>query len=585
MQRKVDILAWAGVVAFVAWCMAPVWGDASALVLGPYGGADPMLQMGLLQWACLHWFEPSVWLDLPIFHPVPGMLGGMDSMLGQAWLVGPLHLLFAPTAAAQYNLAMVGSLLASALAMATLWRATRGSWQGSGVAALAMVAAPYTISQLGHLNQLPPPAVLLAFAAVLQALKRQEERRRAWPWWCAVGASIALQTAWGWYGFAYSVIGVVMLAAIWFVRRVRAGDSALRLLGTTLRSAAAPALGAVALVALAAQPQLRLADRYPSFTRSSQEVRIGSADIQHLVSRGAYSSSPADWIGRGQQGAERYQNKTRPALSPGWIALALALYGWRRRRELAPGQRQVGIALLAVGVLGLAFAFGDSVGLPGTDRRLPLPLEWLRTVVPSFRAFRAAWRFSWLFVIAVAWWAAYGTWLLAALRDRRRALAPVGVVLLLLVSVPMGIPAARAVHDGRPAGDTIVAPPGPVLALPATFNEFGEDQTEARWLLRALELDRPVTGGATGWVPPEIVAFRERLFRCETGAEDVGAFLSEMRARGYALAEVVLREGDEARTTFWRQALLASGATRVENGGAPGLETYRLQGGADRPVE
>lgn len=578
MQRSLDILAWIGVAVFVGWCMSPVWGDPSGSVLGPYGGADPMLQMGLLQWSGLHWFEPVVWLDLPIFHPVPGMIGGMDSLLGQAWMVWPLHVLFAPTAAAQYNLAMVGSLLASAFAMAILWRASRGHWRGAGVAALAMVAAPYTLSQLGHLNQLPPPAVLLAFAALILALERHRAGGRAWPWWWAVGGSIALQTTWGWYGFAYAAVGVVTLTIAWFVHRVRAGAPFLTLLGSVARSAAIPAVASAVLVALVAQPQLRLAERYPSFTRSIEEVRIGSADIQHLLSRGAYSSSPADWLGRGEEGAERYQNKTRPALHPGWITLALALYGWKRRRELEAGPRHAGIALLVLGLIGLAFAFGDSVGLPGTDRRAPLPLEWLRTVVPSFRAFRAAWRFSWLLVIAVAWWAAYGAVLLAALRDRRRVLAPLAVGLLVLFAGPMGMPAARALHDGRPAGDLIDTRPGPVLALPATFNEFGEDQTEARWLLRAIELERPVTGGATGWVPPEIVAFRERLFRCETGAEDAQAFLTEMRARGYVLAEVVLREGDEMRTAFWRDALLASGAVRVANGTGPRIESYRLAG-------
>lgn len=576
MTRTLNLLAWLGVVAFVGWCMAPVARDWSGSVLGPYGGADPMLQMGLLQWTSLYWHQPSAWLDLPIFHPVPGVLGAMDSMLGQAWSVWVLHVLFAPTAAAQYNLAMVVSLLLAAIGMGALWRANGGSWNGAGVAALAMVAAPYTLTQIGHLNQLPPPAVLFCLAFASTALRRQEQGRRSWPWWWAVGASVALQSAWGWYGFAYAVVGVITLKGLALLHALREKRSLAASLLTTVRSAIVPALLSASFVGLMAQPQLRLADRYPDFTRNVEEVRVGSADIQHVFGRGAYSSNPMDWIGRGVTGPERHQNVSRPALNPGWITVALALFGWSRRRDLDPVRRRQGQALLVVGLVGFVFAFGDSVGVPGTDTRLPLPLEWVRTVFPPFRAFRAAWRFSWLMVVAVAWWAAYGSTVLAAARDRRRWLAPLAIVLLVLSSGPAGLPSAPAVHAGYPDGASIAAPQGPVLALPATFNEFGEDQTEARWLLRAIELERPVTGGATGWVPPEIREFRVHLFRCETGEEDAGAFLEEMRARGYALAELALREGDEERTAFWRAALLASGAVRVDNAYPGVLETYVL---------
>ena len=373
MRRLVDAMAWGGVVVFLVWTMRPLLGLWSGSVLGPFGGIDPMLQLGILQWSAAHWWQPQVWLDLPIFFPLHDMLGCMDSLLGQAWLVWPVHLLFQPSAAAQYNLAFLGTLILAAAGMAVLWRVAGGRWTGAGIAALALVGAPYTTAQLGHLNQLPPPFVLFCLAAVLAALKRQDAGRRAWPMWWLVGLCFVLQAAWGWYGFAYALIGTVVLKAVWLVRRVRGGKGMTRGIMATLRAAWLPAMITVVAVYALAQPQLRLGRRYPEFSRSETEVRLGSADIQHLLNRGAYRGRLADWTGRVPVGEERYRGWARQTLHPGWVALLLAVYGWRRRRDLELEQAAGGTALLLVGLVGLVLAFGDSVGVPGTGARLPLP--------------------------------------------------------------------------------------------------------------------------------------------------------------------------------------------------------------------
>ena len=60
-------------------------------------------------------------------------------------------------------------------------------WLGVGQAgffALALVGAPYTQSQLGHLNQLPPPFVLLAIAASVLALRAHDAGHSGRRWWC-----------------------------------------------------------------------------------------------------------------------------------------------------------------------------------------------------------------------------------------------------------------------------------------------------------------------------------------------------------------------------------------------------------------
>ncbi len=571
-----DRIAWGGMVVFLLWTMRPVWGNWSGAVLGPFGGIDPLLQLGILQWSAGHWLQPGVWLDLPIFYPLHGMLGCMDSLLGQAWLIWPAHLLFHPTAAAQYNLAFLGSLLLSAGGMATLWRVTSGSWRMSGVAALALVGAPYTTAQLGHLNQLPPPFVLFTLAAVSVALRRLDQGHPAGRSWWLVGGCFVLQAAWGWYGFAYALVGTVVLKLVWLGAQWRQDRSPWRLLLSTVRAVWLPALLTAVLVYALAQPQLQLRRQYPGFTRSETEVRSGSADIQHLVNRGAYRGRISDWLGQGIQGQARYHNWARQTLHPGWLALLLALYGWRRRKDLSAPALADGRSLLVVGLVGLVLAFGDSVGVPGSSLRLPLPLELLRTVAPPFRAFRGAWRFSWLMTVAVAWWAAAGTGMLADRVGLGRRIAPLAVVLMGWLALPMGLPAVAVPVMGR----FLSSSPkllGPVLTLPAPANEYAEDQTEALWIARAQELGQPVTGGATGWVPPEIIKFRTHLLDCEKGRAEVSVFLAEMRGAGITGAEIALRPGDEARIRFWRHALLQAGAVRVIHNSRSGYETYLWQ--------
>ena len=574
-EKIIGSLAWVGVLVAVAACLGPVWGDWSGSVVAPFGGIDAMLQLGILEWTARHWTEPSLLLDLPIFHPIPGALGFMDSLLGQAWLVAPVRLLLHPTVAGLYNWAFLGSLLLAVVAAGVLWRATGGAVWTGGVFALALVGAPYTQAQIGHLNQLPPPFVLFALAALAVTLRKKEDGSAAtWPWW-ALGGSLIIQAAWGWYGFAHALIGIAVLKIYWLIGDLRRGESLAGHIVPIIKRAWIPALLTGVAVVILALPQLKLAERYPDFTRQSEEVRSGSADIQHVLNRGVYRGEPADWIGRGTTGQARYHERHRQVLNPGWVALVLAVVGWFLRDGISASRRRLGIGLIVMGLVGLILAFGDSVGLPGTDRRLPLPLEWLRTIVPPFKAFRGAWRFSWLFVIAVAWWSAVGVEGLVQRKGLIGRLAPAVVALLILVSLPAGVPSLKVPLTGhltRPA----FRQSGPVVTLPAPATEYVEDVTEALWIARALETGQPVTGGATGWVPPEIVDFRVRLKACEEGELDPALLFATWKEQGIVSAEIALRPGDDLRTEFWRDTLLAAGAVLSEPWPRPGYEMYLL---------
>lgn len=389
--------------------------------------------------------------------------------------------------------------------------------------------------------------------------------------------ALIAQAAWGWYGFSYAAMGVLAVLVAWIVHWLRRREPAWPPLRQALLAGILPALVAVSGVVWLAQPLLDLQQRYEGFERDRKEVQYGSADFKHLFTRGVYRSGPADWIGRGEAAETRHLHGERMALGPGGVALLLAAFGWWRRGFLQSYQRRMGRALVVLALVGLVLAFGDSIGLPFTDRRLPLPLTALRETLPYFKAFRGVWRFSWLIVVATSWWSAVGVVQLVQLvREERRHvwLAPTALTLMALLGIPGAVPSLAIPFDQAPPGPPAAA--GPVLTLPAPRNEYLEDRTEASWLMRAMEIGRPVTGGATGWVPPEIVALRTGMFECERGAADAQALLRRMRSEGAVLAEIALRPGDEERIGFWRAQLMQFGARRVQTVPRAGYETWRL---------
>ncbi len=552
---------WLAVALLILACLRPVLDDWSTDVLAPFGGLDAAFQSGLLEWGARHVFDPSVWRDLPIFHPAQGAVTFMDPLTAQSVLVRPAHLL-GVTSAAQYNLACLLSLILAAAATGALWRATadRETTPGAaGVCALLLLGAPYTAAQLGHLNQLPPPGVPAALAALAWALRRWDSGRPAALAWLGLAAALVGQAALGWYGFAYAQIGVAVAGTGWLLRR-RA------LIPPAAAVQALPALLAAGLgVWTLAAPHLQAARTYDDFTRHTSEVRWYSADAKHLFNGGAYRSGPADWLGRGPAAETRHVGVDRQVLHPGWGALALAVFGWRTRRRLDPAARAWGVWLLAAGGVGLVLAFGDSVGLPFTDRRLPLPLAWLQSLLEPARAFRAASRFAFLFTLAVAWWGTAG-WLRLAARPgaRGRWLAGAAVLLVLLESLPVGVP-TLALKD-QTQRRNVSRSHAAVLTLPAPPDVYSEDLREARWLWRALATGRPVTGGVSGWVPPRTRELRRDLAACERGDLPVESVFSRLRGWGVTRVEMFADDADP-RLVHWRSVLEAAvGPPRLDDG-------------------
>jgi hypothetical protein len=615
MNRRLSLLPVAcGAILLLAY-LAPVLGGIRTRVLGPFGGVDAVLQAGILEWTGRHFWQPAVWLHLPIFYPAPYGLAFMDSLLGQAVLVLPLRVLGGGPGLL-YNLAWTGTLVLAGLGFLSLWLAGGGRWPGGAFGALVLLGSPYTLAHAGHLNQLPPPPLLFSLAALVAAMRGLQAaddapsrpgqaptvrdqlpspRAALWAW----SALLVLQAAWGWYGLLEAVVGGAALlgGGIWWsYGRGGGARSAARL----LRRIAPPALVAAMGISVLSVPYLLASRHYADFQRSQGEVRAFSADLVHFLNSGAYRLE-RQLLGRrgavAQPGAPVVgpgAGVDRQVLHPGWIGLGMAVAGWVLRRRLRPWRRRATGTLLAAGIAGLVLAFGDSVGLPGTERRLLLPMGLLQSVLPPLRAFRAVWRLSFLMVIAVSWLAALA-WELGLAHEgpsrRRSALAAGICALLLLESWPLGLPAVGlpvvapvaaaaggAPGRGRESGPAGRAKPAATLTLPAPAVEAQEDLLEASWLFRALADGCPVTGGVSGWVPPFTRRLRRELAACERGEEAPAELLAELKCLGVRRAMVAIGAGG-TRARYWQETLTGLGY-QVEAAGQ-GLLVFRLGDGPD----
>lgn len=567
-------------LALIIMQVRPVLGRLDRTVLGTLDGSDALLQSGILTWATRHLLDPTGILGLPIFYPSSAALMSMDSLVGQAAVMMPLLWLGDPTPALLYNLAVIASLLLTAAAGAALWLATSEGEPagrraaGAGLTALFLLGAPFTTWQLGMLNQISPPWVVLLLAVLWRGWRRFSGGRPARRWWWFAAACLACQAAWGWYGFADAVFvaGTCAVAGIWQARSQR------RLVALA-RQLAIPMVAAGAVVIALAWPYLQLRAETPEYTRHLGAVAHYSTQLRMLGNAGPHRLGVADLMGAEEPAADRALRNTDAVLHPGWLTLICALVGLWRWRWLPPAWRRFGLLVAAVGLVGLVMSFGESGGLPpGSGRRVHLPFGYLRDVLVPFQAFRAPVRFVYLATITLAWWGTVGVvggWREGAARARR-ALAIAVCVLVWVESVPVAMLAVPVPVDGREGRHGLPSDvgAGAVLTLPAPADEATETPLEALWLHRALATGHPVTGGMSGWVPPVTGQLRARLAAVEAGRDDPVALLDSLATAGVVGAEVAVAGGEPARVAFWTQVLEAQGLVGVET--APGYRFYAL---------
>ena len=481
--RRLLPLAWYGLLAVAfTWPLAI---DLPVSPCGPcpytrqlgalHGTGDPYLNLWILGWeletisrAPADVVTGRVF-DAPIFHPARQTLTYSDHFLVVAVLAWPFYALTG-SAVFAYNMVLVLSLIASALAMHAFARAVTGSTWAALVGGTIWGFWPYHFAHLGHLQLQATYAMPLVALALHRLVARP-----TWRGALALGAAGAFQAATSIY---YGVIGAVG-AAVSLVSLIVATGG--RRTATVLaRVAVAAVIGAV-LVAPFVWPYLQV-QRREGFARNLFEA------ARHAATPASYVSAPEANAVYGRTGWLRTDRGTEHELFPGLVVTALAIYGLivARRRGSGP----VAAAATATLITGFVLSLG-----PDGVRAL---YATLHAYVFGFQGIRAPARFAVL--------VAFGLATLAAIATREITDGPrgrgIGLGLLALLAVeyyPGPLAWTPAPPTTSPVSGWLARQQGPgaVVYLP-----MSGDIENTPYMLEALGHRRPIVNGYSGQRPP-----------------------------------------------------------------------------------
>ncbi len=407
--------------------------------------------------------------DAPIFHPARQTLTYSDHFLVVAVMAWPFYALTG-SAVFAYNMVLVLSLIASALAMHAFARAVTGSTWAALVGGTIWGFWPYHFAHLGHLQLQATYAMPLVALALHRLVARP-----TWRGALALGAAGAFQAATSIY---YGVIGAVG-AAVSLVSLIVATGG--RRTATVLaRVAVAAVIGAV-LVAPFVWPYLQV-QRREGFARNLFEA------ARHAATPASYVSAPEANAVYGRTGLLRTNRGAEHELFPGLVVTALAIYGLvvARRRGSGP--------LAAAATATLLTGFVLSLGPDGV-RAL---YATLHAYVFGFQGIRAPARFAVL--------VAFGLATLAAIATREITDGPrgrrVGLGLLALLAVeyyPGPLAWTPAPPTTSPVSGWLAQQQGPgaVVYLP-----MRGDIENTPFMVEALGHRRPIVNGYSGQRPP-----------------------------------------------------------------------------------
>lgn len=343
-----------------------------------FNWGDALLQTWTLGWNAQQFLlDPLHLYDAPTFYPYPFTLAFTDTLVPQSALALPLilatnHLTLA------HNLSILVAYVLNGANMYLLLRWWKLSFWGALTGGFIYAFGHYHLSHFGHLDLLSSqwlPLVLLFFDL---ALERKQPR-----FFILLGLAFILTALSAFYYAFFATVVVLCYAAVraWQGRR-------------TLNRRAW--LGVGATFAIAALILLPFGLPYISLAREFGLTRPLS-ELQRL------SAVPASYLTI-QSVNEPFaqlipffpQVHPEAVLSPGIVALALALVGTIRRKVWQPAT-----ALIVIGFVGFVLSLGPAVQI-GT-LSIPLPNQFLYTNVPGFAgAMRAISRWGLVVLFAVA---------------------------------------------------------------------------------------------------------------------------------------------------------------------------------------
>jgi hypothetical protein len=391
--------------------------------------------------------NPAHLFDAPAFHPLKDALAFSENLLLPAVVVAPLQRTFGPVFA--YNVALLGGLLLSGLAVQLLVRRASGDRLAAFVAGAFFAAGPHRWTRLSHLHAQVTVFLPLALLALDRFWERRTLRRAL-----AVGLMLALQGLSSVYLGAITAmaLGVAVLVALFGGLRPR----------ELSRLAASMLLAAVVLWPVTA-PYLRMrAFQGQEFTLET--VAIYAATLPSYVAAGTEAWGPL---------SQRLLDPAtiRDTLFPGLCVLVLGITGLAS----APTRyRAVAILASAVAVL---FSLGPETAF----------YRFLHEQLLLVRGVRALARFALVPTLALSVLAGL------ALAGRRRLVVLAALALMMLESANLPLRLER--YDGpSEASRWLAGKPGAVLVLPLA-------QNDTLAMLDGLAHLRPLVNGDSGFIP------------------------------------------------------------------------------------
>ncbi|MEI6669673.1 MAG: DUF3108 domain-containing protein [Acidobacteriota bacterium] len=476
---RLAVLVYAAATILYTWPLA----TAPTRLLGaPQGAGDPYLNAWILGWdldtlvsAPLDVVSGRVF-DANIFYPAQKTLAYSDHLLLPALVTAPVYLLSGSVVLC-YNLVLLGSLLASALAMFALARGLTGSLVASLGAGLVWGFWPFHTAHLIHLQLQGMYFLPLAFLFLHRLVATTRRREAVW-----LGVAVGLQAV------ASVYIGVIAAVAL-VIGGVTLGVAVGRWRsGVLLRRVLLAMVVAGAIVAPCAWPYLDV-QRKEGFVRTLYQAGLNAAEPVH------YLRVPPDNAVYGRTGLLRpaAQMAGRPAEKSGperelFVGVVTALLavgatwqlGWRQRRRVI-------WPFVAIATAGFVLSIGP-------DGVRPL-YAWLYDHVFGFQAIRAPARFGMLVAFGCAGLAGFG---LAAVATRRPRLAWAMVVLMGVEYANAPVAYVAAPMFSTPVGQWLEEAPGPgaVVYLP-----LGLDADNTPFMIESLQHRRPIVNGYSGQRP------------------------------------------------------------------------------------
>ena len=473
--------------------------------------------------------DPLKLFNAPIFFPEPRTLAYSEHMLVPSLMGAPL-LWAGIDPVVVYNLLVLAGFALSGWTMSLVMTAWTGSVTAGIVSGMLFAFNAHLLTRLPHLQALHVEFLPLALYALDQVLVRT---RRLTPAALALAAAFVLQALCSNYTLVFLTAALLVAATVrlpeWTTIRHRQ------------RALALCAAGALAIVVVA--PFLwpyYVVSRDQGLARTVDEVRLYSATwLDYLATGGRlhYSAWSAPFF------------DSRTPLFPGVLAFTLAVAGLSSREARRDPRVRM---MAAIAIAGVALSFGPA--LPG--------YTWLHAHVPLLQGIRAAARWGFLMLTAVAMLAGFTvaawqrTWGASAYWPAL-ALAIVGVVTLEALRAPMGFTPVVPVPDiyarlrDEPRAVLVELP----LYAGASVSE------NARYLVASTRHFRPLVNGYSGF---ETEGYRQRAARWRAFPDP--AVLDEMRALGVTRVMVHTRDLNPAQvaaaTAVPRLRLLADDGER-----------------------